>query len=100
MLKGIDEALFLPKTELGILQTLRGETSPNRPTFVAGELDCSYQLVSRRAMNLEDRGLLIRTSNEKDQRVLEITDLAEKSYFSESESRELDLPHEDQESGN
>jgi DNA-binding MarR family transcriptional regulator len=94
MLKGIDNAFLLPKTEIGILQTLRGESSPKRPTFVAGELDCSYQLISRRAINLEDRGLVKRTSNDKDQRLLEITDLAEKSYFSDLESRELDLPPE------
>lgn len=92
MLKGIDEALLLPRTEIGILQTLRTESSPKRPAFVAGELDCSYQLISRRAINLEDRGLVKRTSNDKDQRLLEITELAEKSYFSDFESRTLDLP--------
>jgi hypothetical protein len=55
MLKSTNEELLLPKTELGILQTRHTESEAKRPAFVAAELDCSYQLVGKRAVKLEDR---------------------------------------------
>lgn len=95
MLASIDQSLLLPKTEIGILQTLNSEDEPKRPAYVAGELDCSYQLVGKRAKNLEERGLLKRSSNDKEQRTLEITELAKKSYFSSSDAAELNIPSDD-----
>jgi DNA-binding MarR family transcriptional regulator len=91
MLKGIQDELLLPKTELGILQTLRSEDEPKRPAFVAAELDCSYQLVGKRAIKLEERGLVKRLRDEHDHRILEITTLAKDSYFSSAEARKLDV---------
>ncbi len=91
MLQSINEELLLPKTELGILQTLHGENEPRRPAFVAAELDCSYQLVGKRAVKLEDRGLVKRLRDEQDHRILEITELAKNSYFSSSQAQQLDV---------
>lgn len=92
MLEGIRQELLLPKIELGILQTLYTEDEPKRPAFVAAELDCSYQLVGKRAVRLEERGLVKRSRDESDHRIIEITDLAEASYFSSPEVKELDVP--------
>ncbi len=92
MLRSIQDALLLPKTELGILQTLHSEREPKRPAFVAAELDCSYQLVGKRAVRLEERGLVQRLRDEQDHRILHITDLAEQSYFSLPDAQELDVP--------
>jgi DNA-binding MarR family transcriptional regulator len=91
MLKSIQEELLLPKTELGILQTLQAENEPKRPAFVAAELDCSYQLVGKRAVRLEDRGLVKRLQDEHDHRILQITELAKNSYFASSEAQQLDV---------
>lgn len=95
MLSNIQEELLLPKTELGILQALHTEENPQRPAFVAAELDCSYQLVGKRAVRLEERGLVKRLRDQQDHRLLQITDLAEKSYFAASHIQELDVPLDD-----
>jgi len=92
MLKNVQEELLLPKTELGILQTLHSEVEPKRPAFVAEKLDCSYQLVGKRAVRLEERGLVTRSRDEQDHRILEITDLAKRSYFSAPDAQQLDVP--------
>jgi len=39
MLAKIQEELLLPQTELGILHTPHAEAEPERPVFVAAELD-------------------------------------------------------------
>jgi DNA-binding MarR family transcriptional regulator len=91
MLKKVQEELLLPRTELGILQTLHSEDKPKRPAFVAAELDCSYQLVGKRAVRLEERGLVKRLRDEHDHRILEITALAESNYFSSAEAQQLDV---------
>lgn len=91
MLKSIQAELLLPKTELGILQTLHSEGEPQRPSDIAAELDCSYQLVSRRSVRLEERGLVKRIKDENNYRIIKITDIAEASYFSDSESNALDV---------
>lgn len=95
MLQDIHQELLLPKIELGILQTLHSEQEPKRPSFVAGELDCSYQLVGKRAVHLEDRGLVKRSRDTQDHRILEITDLAKESYFAAPDARELDIVQDD-----
>jgi DNA-binding MarR family transcriptional regulator len=95
MLKNIQDELLLPKTEIGILQTLHTEDEPKRPAFVAAELDCSYQLVGKRAIRLEERGLVKRSRDEHDHRILEITDLAESSYFSSIEAQQLDVAEDE-----
>lgn len=92
MLKSIQEALLLPKAELGILQTLHSEGEAKRPSYIASELDCSYQLVGKRAVRLEERGLVKRIKDEQDKRIIELTELAENSYFSSTGEGDLDIP--------
>ena len=96
MLERIQDELLLPKTEIGILQTLHSENEPKRPAFVAAELDCSYQLVGKRAVKLEERGLVKRKQDGHEHRILEITDLAKNSYFSSSEAQQLDVTESEQ----
>jgi DNA-binding MarR family transcriptional regulator len=45
---------------------------------------------------LEERGLVKRLRDEQDHRLLQITDLAESSYFAASHVQELDVPLDDQ----
>ena len=63
-----------------------------RPAFVVAELDCSYQLVGKRAVRLEERGLVKRLRDEQDHRILQITPLATESYFASSDAEHLDVP--------
>lgn len=88
----VDTALLLPSTELGILQTLHTERKALNSTFIASELDCSYQLVGKRGKNLAERGLVERTVNLQGRRTFEISDMAEKTYFSSTPIDELDVP--------
>lgn len=97
VLKGVQAELLLPKIELGILQTLHTEGDPQRPAYIAEELDCSYQLVGKRAVRLEERGLVTRTKNDGNNRFIKITDLAEVTYFSGDKSGELDVGSESSE---
>lgn len=62
---------------------------------IAGELDCSYQLIGRRGKNLADRGLVRRDRNNDGRRVFNLTDDAETGYFEGNESRELDIAEPD-----
>ncbi len=80
-LKEVREELLLPSTELGILQSLHFEKTPLRPGRIAGELDCSYQLVGKRGVMLSDKGLIKRYKDEQNNRLFELTDTAEKLYF-------------------
>lgn len=90
-LEAVNRDLLLPPTELGILQTLHVENEAMRPASIAGELDCSYQLVGHRGRHLADQGLVKRYQNEHGQRLLEITELAEAAYFGDVKD-ELELP--------
>jgi DNA-binding MarR family transcriptional regulator len=90
-LHSVNRDLLLPPTELGILQTLYTEGGPMRPASIAGELDCSYQLVGKRGKALSDRGLVKRYHNENDQRLLEISSTAQAAYFSDREESALNL---------
>lgn len=94
-LRAVSKELLLPPTELGILQTLHIEAAPLRPAFVAGELDCSYQLVGKRAKAMAERGLVKRYLNEQGNRLLEIEPTAEAAYFSAAQREELDIPADD-----
>jgi hypothetical protein len=84
-LEAIGNELLLPSTELGILQTLHSEKEPMRAASIAGELDCSYQLIGRRGKHLADRNLVRRFLNEQGTRLFEISDQAEALYFSDKE---------------
>lgn len=81
-LRKVDKSLLLPKTELGILQTLHLESDKMFAAQIASELDCSYQLVGKRGRFLYEKGLVKRATNDTGRRVFEISDLAENSYFS------------------
>ena len=58
---------------------------------IAGELDCSYQLVGWRGRNLAERDLVKRTENEKGRRVFEISLRAEAVYFDQVEEDTMDF---------
>jgi predicted ATPase len=91
-LEQVNAELLLPQTELGILQTLYTERQALRATTIAGELDCSYQLVGKRGKNLFERGLVNRAENDEGKRTFEITRQAEETYFPEAAADPLDVP--------
>lgn len=84
-LRAISDELLLPRVELGILHTLGTESHPLYPAEIAGELDCSYQLVGKRAKFLSERGLVNRGKSEQGRRQLSITDTARQIYLVELE---------------
>lgn len=90
-IESVNQDLLLPPTELGILQTLHVERKPMRPASIAGELDCSYQLVGWRGKSLSERGLVKRYRNDLGQRLLEISGPAEAAYFSDTKTDSLDV---------
>ncbi len=94
-LERVNAELLLPQTELGILQTLHTERQALRATTIAGELDCSYQLVGKRGKNLFERGLVNRAENDEGKRTFEITRQAEQTYFPETAADPLDVPEEE-----
>ncbi|MBD8534911.1 methyltransferase family protein [Plantibacter sp. CFBP 13570] len=81
VLRSVSDSSLLPAVELGILQALDSEGRPLNPSDVAEELDCSYQLVGRRAKNLDERGLIQRNQDASSRRVYVPTDLARSVYF-------------------
>jgi DNA-binding MarR family transcriptional regulator len=90
-LKAVAQDLLLPPTELGILQTLHVEKQPLRTMSIAGELDCSWQLIAHRGKKLAERGFIERSKNDQGQRLFEITPIAEAAYFSDADSDQLDV---------
>jgi hypothetical protein len=91
-LKAVSGELLLPRTELGILQTLDSTDHPMRPGEIAEEMDCSHQLIGRRAKNLEERQLVSRDIGEDGRRSYALTELAKKSYFDGGVTTDLILP--------
>lgn len=83
--------LLLPRTELGILQTLHSEREPLTASDIASELDTSYQLVGKRGKILSERGLVDRKENRNGRRVFDLTESAERTYFSDTGVANLDL---------
>lgn len=79
-LRAVRDEQLLPAVELGILHSLNSEGKSLRPSDVAGELDCSYQLVGKRAKHLDDRGLVHR-SYDGNKRMYTPTELAKQVYF-------------------
>jgi DNA-binding MarR family transcriptional regulator len=94
VIKSVDPGLMLPATELGILETLFTEGRQMVASEIAGELDCSYQLVGKRGRNLADRRLVAREMNDANRRVFEITEEARKDYFEGNAERLLDVRRE------
>jgi hypothetical protein len=91
VIRSVDPGLLLPATELGILETLYTEKRQMAPSEIAGELDCSYQLIGKRGVNLAQRRLVVRKVNEAHRRVFEITEEARNDYFEDNRERRLDL---------
>jgi hypothetical protein len=87
MLKEIQPELLLPDTELGILETLFVENGLGA-SEIAGELDCSYQLVGKRGKIMEDRGLVSRKMS-SGRRRFSLTPRAVRDYFDENDDRHL-----------
>ncbi|WP_435092739.1 methyltransferase family protein [Clavibacter michiganensis] len=80
-LRAVSAESLLPAVELGILQALDSENRPLNASDVAAELDCSYQLVGKRAKYLDERGLVIRGGDQQNRRVYRPTPLASATYF-------------------
>jgi hypothetical protein len=90
-LRAVDTNLLLRPTELGILKTLNSEKHPLYAGDIAAELDCSYQLVGKRARHLADQGLVSRNVNEDNRREFALTEEAQKSYFPPDQKISLQL---------
>lgn len=92
VIKSVNPNLLLPTTELGILETLYTEKREMVASEIAGELDCSYQLIGKRGRNLAERGLVSRDKNDVNRRIFGITEDARRDYFDGNDDRTLDLP--------
>lgn len=90
VIESIKPGLLLPDAELGILQTLHYEKRDMVASEIAGELDCSGQLVGRRARHLAERSLVERQQAGQVYKY-KISRQAETAYFSERDSADLDL---------
>jgi DNA-binding MarR family transcriptional regulator len=96
LLQSIEPELLLPKTELGILQTLKTEKDALYARQIAEELDCSYQLIGKRGKILKQRGLVNRNPDEQGRPQFSITDEANELYFNKDEHSDLDLDDADE----
>jgi hypothetical protein len=90
LIDSISPDLLLPDTELGILQTLHGENRTMVASEIASELDCSGQLVGRRARNLSERSLVTRQQTGPVYKY-HLTGQAKAAYFSNPTGDELDV---------
>jgi Cdc6-like AAA superfamily ATPase len=90
LLESVSADLLLPETELGILQTLHSEKRSMVAAELAADLDCSGQLIGRRAKHLAERALVTREKAGPVNKY-EITSQAEIAYFSDQNVAELNL---------
>lgn len=90
IIESIGPELLLPETELSIMQALYSENKPLVAAEIAGDLDCSGQLVGRRGKNLAERNLVDRTSNGQVYQY-NLTTQAKSAYFSDSSSGDLEI---------
>jgi hypothetical protein len=90
LLNEVDQNSLLPATELGILQTLEGSGSPMFAGDIAGELDCSPQLVGWRSKKLAERDLVTR-EKVKGRRQFTATELARRIYSTNDQVDSLDV---------
>lgn len=84
--KSVNKENLLSEIELDILHILNQNDDTNMyAKMIAKELDCSHQLISKRATNLESKGLLEKKQLYIDgdtRKVYKITDKAKAIYFS------------------
>lgn len=90
LLAEVDREALLPATELGILHTLEGSSEPMFAGDIAGELDCSPQLVGWRSKKLAERNLVTREVV-KNRRRYTATDLARRIYSTDARTDGLNL---------
>lgn len=90
LLKSVSESSLLPSVELQILHTVHFASEELNPQAIASELDCSHQLVGRRAKNLNERGLVTRDFDSSNRRIYQATDLANSVYFNELDANAVD----------
>jgi len=90
IIESISADLLLPDAELDILQTLHYEKRVMFAAEIADELDCSGQLVGRRAKNLSERELVTRMQAGPVYKY-KITPEAEAAYFNDPTSSALNL---------
>lgn len=93
VLESIGPELLLPDQELGILQTLYHENRTMVASEIASELDCSGQLVGRRAKHLSERSLVQRAAGNPVYRY-GLTQQARDAYFDDAQSADLQLDEE------
>ena len=93
VLNEVKTELLLPATELGIMDTLFVDDNL-AASEIAGELDCSYQLIGKRAKIMADRGLVKRRM-EFGRRRFSLTLRARHDYFENNTDRELTIPDSD-----
>lgn len=83
-LERIDSKNLLPNIEYTILYEINKAGKPLRPKEVAEELDCSHQLIGKKAKILdENRKLLIRSTDSSGNRIYSLTEKSIKIYFLE-----------------
>jgi DNA-binding MarR family transcriptional regulator len=90
VIRSVNSDQLLPATELGILQILNAETRALRAGDIAGELDVSYQLVGRRAKNLDEQSLVVREFV-GGRREFSLTETAKLIYFESRDAANLHL---------
>ena len=91
VIANVNPNLLMPATELGILETLYTEQREMVASEIAGELDCSYQLIGKRGRNLAEKGFVTRDKNDVNRRIFSITEDAQEEYFIGNEERQLDV---------
>ncbi len=90
VINAVQPELLLPDAELAIMQTLFNEKKKMFAAEIAGELDCSGQLVGRRGKNLSERSLVTRNYIGQVYSY-DLTKQARDAYFSDLEANRLDL---------
>ncbi|OYD96276.1 MarR family transcriptional regulator [Nostoc sp. 'Peltigera membranacea cyanobiont' 210A] len=81
-LEKIDKSKLLPHIELSILYEINKTEKDLKPGEIAEELDCSYQLIGKRAKKLnEEKKLILRMRVEGGKVVYKLTDKAKNDYF-------------------
>lgn len=89
LLEGVRREKLLPEVELDILHVLSQNTKAKLyASLIARELDCAYQLISRRTTKLQQQDLLSKEDvviDGSNRKVYHITDKATKLYFPNSE---------------
>lgn len=82
-----DEKILLPEFDMQFINSLKVD-SPQYPSGLAQELDCTYQKVGKRAAKLKDMGFLQARKMTRDKSLGErnyysLTDEAHKTYFND-----------------